>query len=57
MKYSDILEAHFKYGTTREDIIKRYGYKDILENVVIAPWWSHEIFNDKVLKIETRYVT
>ena len=52
MKYSDILEAHFKYGTTRKDIIKRYGYKEILENVVIAPWWSHEIFRDKVLRIE-----
>lgn len=52
MKYSDILEAHFKYGTTREDIIKRYGYKEILENVVIAPWWSHEIFREKVLRIE-----
>ncbi len=52
MKYSDILEAHFKYGTTKEDIIKRYGYEEILENVVLAPWWSHEIFNDKVLKIE-----
>lgn len=52
MKYSDILEAHFKYGTTREDIIKRYGYEEILDNVVLAPWWSHEIFKDKVLKIE-----
>ena len=52
MKYSDILEAHFKYGTTREDIIKRYGYEEILDNVVLAPWWSHEIFNDKFLKIE-----
>ena len=52
MKYSDILEAHFKYGTTREDIIKRYGYEEILDNVVLAPWWSHEIFREKVLKIE-----
>lgn len=52
MKYRDILEAHFKYGTTREDIIKRYGYEEILDNVVLAPWWSHEIFRDKVLKIE-----
>lgn len=52
MKYSDILEAHFKYGTTREDIIKRYGYKEILDNVVIAPWWGHEIFNDKILKVK-----
>lgn len=52
MKYSDILEAHFKYGTTRKDIIKRYGYEEILDNVVLAPWWSHEIFREKVLKIE-----
>ena len=52
MKYNEILEAHFKYGTTRENIIKRYGYEEILDNVVLAPWWSHEIFKDKVLKIE-----
>ena len=52
MVYKDILESHFKYGTTREDIIKRYGYKDVLSDVVLVPWWSHEIFNDKALRIE-----
>ena len=52
MKYNEILEAHFKYGTTRENIIKRYGYEEILDNVVLAAGWIHEIFKDKVLKIE-----
>lgn len=45
MKYNDLLNSHLKYGTTSDDIIKRKGYEKILENVVIAPWWSHDIFD------------
>jgi len=45
MKYEDLLNAHEKYGTTKEDIIKRKEYESILENVVIAPWWDHTIFD------------
>lgn len=45
MKYSDLLNSHLKYGTTSDDIIERKGYEKILENVVIAPWWSHDIFD------------
>ena len=52
MTYEDILNSHLKYGTTKDDIIKRNGYEEILENVVVAPWWSHEIFNDKGLEIK-----
>ena len=44
MKYDDLLKSHLKYGTTSEDIIKRKGYENIMENVVIAPWWNHDIF-------------
>jgi purine-nucleoside phosphorylase len=52
MKYDDLLNGHFRYGTTKEDIIKRKGYENILENVVIAPWWSHEIFLKFNVKVE-----
>ena len=52
MKYSDLLEAHYKYGTTNEDIIKGMGLESILENVVIAPWWTHDMFNMFNFKVE-----
>lgn len=52
MKYDDLLNGHFRYGTKKEDIIKRKGYENILENVVIAPWWSHEIFLKFNVKVE-----
>lgn len=52
MKYEDLLNSHLKYGTIPEDIVKRNGYEKILENVIIAPWWSHEIFDNSNLKME-----
>lgn len=52
MEYNELLASHLKYGTTKEDIIERKGYTKILENVVIAPWWDHDIFNNKNFKIE-----
>lgn len=51
MKYEELVSYHLKYGTTEEDIRVRKGYTEILENVVIAPWWSHDIFNDMGFKI------
>ena len=45
MKYNDLLNSHLMYGTTPDDIIANRGYENILENVVIAPWWSHDIFD------------
>ena len=45
MKYNDLLNSHLKYGTTPDDIIANRGYEKILENVVVAPWWSHDIFD------------
>ena len=45
MKYEELLTSHFNYGTTKEDIRSRKGYNEILENVVIAPWWGHDIFD------------
>lgn len=52
MKYSDLLEAHLKYGTTRNDILVQKEYEKILKNVVIAPWWSHDLFDNLDFKIE-----
>lgn len=52
MEYKELLDAHAKYGTTKEDVIKRRGYEKILENVVIAPWWSHEMFLNTNVIIE-----
>ena len=44
MKYEELVSSHLEYGTTEENIRVRKGYNQILENVVIAPWWSHDIF-------------
>ena len=52
MRYKDLLESHLKYGTTSKDIIKTQGYDKILENVVIAPWWGHEMFDSLNYKCE-----
>lgn len=52
MKYEDLLNSHLKYGNSKEDIIKRNGYENILENVVIAPWWGHEMFASFDVKIK-----
>lgn len=52
MNYKDLLKFHLKYGTTEEDIKIRKGYENIQENVVIAPWWSHDIFDNMDFKIE-----
>lgn len=52
MEYSEILEYLRLYGTNKQDIIKRRGYENILENVVVAPWWEHTLFNDYTTSIE-----
>ena len=52
MNYNELLEAHLKYGTTKDDIIKNKNYEQILENVIIAPWWGHEMFDNLNFKIE-----
>lgn len=46
MKYDDLLCSHKKHGTSEEHILIRNGYTDILENVVIAPWWTHNMFDN-----------
>lgn len=51
MEYGDLLNSQSKYGITKEDILKHRGYEEILENVVIAPWWSHTMFENHNLKI------
>lgn len=46
MKFDELLNSHKLYGTSANDIIKRREYENILENVVVAPWWSHNIFQN-----------
>ena len=53
MEYNELLASHLKYGTNKQDITEKKGYTEILENVVIAPWWNHDIFckdNFKVIQ-------
>ena len=52
MKYSDLLKSHLRYGTTVDDILLKNSYNYILENVVIAPWWGHEMFNNMDFDVE-----
>ncbi len=52
MKYGDLLKSNQMYGNDEESIIKLRNYEDILENVVVAPWWSHEIFVNSGLKMK-----
>lgn len=52
MNYNDLLEAHLRFGTTKEDIIKEKGFEKIQENVVLAPWWRHNMFENPNFKIE-----
>lgn len=52
MKYNDLLKSHLRFGTTDEDIRKNKGYEQILENVVIAPWWEHTMFDNMGFKVE-----
>lgn len=47
MNYDMFLKAHKKYGTTKEDIINKNSYDLISENVVIAPWWKADMFENK----------
>lgn len=52
MNYDDLLKSHLRFGTTDEDIRKYKGYEQILENVVIAPWWKHTMFDNMNLRVE-----
>lgn len=52
MEYEELLKSHMQYGTTKKDIIIKKGYEKILENVVIAPWWNHDIFCNMNFRVE-----
>ena len=54
MNYDELLKSHFKYGTTKEDIAKMTELEFVLENVVIAPWWEHTIFEENGFKAEQK---
>jgi hypothetical protein len=44
MKYNDLIKSHKEFGSNKEDSIKISNYENILENVVIASWWEHNLF-------------
>ena len=46
MNYEELFNSHLEYGTTKDDIVKMTEYEEILENVVIAPWWEHTLFEE-----------
>ena len=52
MEYKDLLNSHLRYGTTNKDIIADKGFEKILENVVIAPWWRHNMFDGINFEVE-----
>ncbi len=52
MKYNDLLNAQNASLITKEALIKRYEVAEVLENVVIAPFWPHTMFENKSVKIE-----
>lgn len=51
MKYQELLEAQKKYGTTIEDILKKDNFDQVLDNVVLSPWWGVEIFKSHDFQI------
>ena len=52
MNYSDLLDSLEKYNISKNDLILRNGYQNILPKVVIAPAWSHSLFEPFCEKIE-----
>ncbi len=52
MNYSDLLDSHKRFNTTKNDIAARNGFDRILENVVIAPMWNHSIFSQSDFEVE-----
>ena len=52
MNYTDLLNAQQKYNISKTDLVSRNGYQNILSKVVIAPAWSHTIFEPFCEKIE-----
>ena len=49
--YKELLAAQLRFGTTEEDLRKRDDFYMVLPNVVIAPWWEIEMFNNSNLEI------
>lgn len=55
--YEELLNTQLKFGTTKEDIRNNDDFNMLLSNVVIAPWWEVEIFdnfNFKITKINEK---
>ena len=51
LSYEQLLEAQLRFGTSEEDIRKKDDFYMVLSNVVIAPWWEVEMFNNSGLEI------
>lgn len=59
MKYTDLIDAHLGYGTTKKDIEKREGFENVLENVVLhlvgayslSPLCEYEIVPQIIIKL------
>ena len=52
MNYNELLESHLSYGTKKCDILRKDDFDKVLKNVVIAPWWSVNIFNSQQVIVE-----
>lgn len=52
MNYSNLLNSQKKYNISKSDLVARNGFENILQNVVIAPSWTHSLFEPFCEKIE-----
>lgn len=52
VNYETLLNSHLKFGTNKDKIKKYRGYENILEAVVIAPWWDHTMFSEFIIREE-----
>ena len=52
MNYTDLLESQQKYNISKNDLVSRNGFKNLLQKVVIAPAWKHHLFEPFCEKIE-----
>ena len=52
MEYKDLLKSHSRFGTTEEDIAIKRGVDKVLDNIVIAPWWDHTMFDNMNFRVE-----
>ena len=49
--YEELLSQQQKYGITKEDVLTKDSFDKVLSNVVIAPWWGVNIFENHGFEI------